>query len=224
MWLQPRTHLGLPTSRPATALPVGRWQSTEKSLPQDLSDPELQFRFDDLPVSEHPHRIILGHFAAPGILVGAPLTNKFHMTSIDAYHDASTKAEEAREGERSAVFQQFSPDVTCRMVAKIAHGAAVAELGMGAFDAFLPDIIMGRSPYISHFVGSNRRRGRKKTTLHEITLDVTGGYLVANVQLFAKFGFRAYQAVVGRLRPSSGILHISTTLTNPYAAAIKLPI
>src|ERR1700733_15227494 len=38
-WHQARTHLGLPTSRPATELPIGVWKSDGTLFP-DLSPPE----------------------------------------------------------------------------------------------------------------------------------------------------------------------------------------
>ena len=45
-------------------------------------------------------------------------------------------------------------------IAKIAHGAAVAELGFDAFVPLLPDAILGKDRYVSHLVGGSFARAR----------------------------------------------------------------
>ena len=94
------------------------------------------------------------------------------------------------EGKRSAGFQPFSPDLICRSIAKIAHGAAVAELGFDAFEPMLPPIISGSDKNISHLIGSTIGKGHKRGKLHEIALGLSG--------LFARFGMQPFRAVVGR--------------------------
>jgi hypothetical protein len=86
-----------------------------------------------------------------------------------------------------------------RMLAKIAHGAAVAELGSDAFDPVLIDIILGRSSYCGHYVGSPWSwRTRKSETLHGVRLEIRNGWLVAFVQLFARYHAPWYYVVVGK--------------------------
>jgi hypothetical protein len=116
-------------------------------------------------------------------------------------------------GERAGIFEPFSPNVTFRSIAKIAHGAAVAELGVDAFEPFLPDIIMGRSPYISRFIGCSPIKGRRQPNLHEIVLSTRRGFVVAQVQLFAKFGLRPFLAVVGQPKEALLKWHRSSALT-----------
>jgi hypothetical protein len=140
---------------------------------------------------------LLPVFTPPRILWDQPESEFVYLTKIAA-HAEEKSIPGARLDEQSGEFQSFRPDIFCRFIAKIAHGAAVAELGLDAFDPLLPDIIAGRSKYFSHLVGSTIKRGTYRTSLHEISLFLQRGYVVASVQLFAKFGFRPYAAVVGR--------------------------
>jgi hypothetical protein len=84
-----------------------------------------------------------------------------------------------------------------RMLAKIAHGLAVAELGLEGFDPGLPDLILGRNPLLaSYLVG----RGmvpmpvpeNAPLPLHNIRLlgATSGGRHMAavNMRLFAELG------------------------------------
>jgi hypothetical protein len=95
----------------------------------------------------------------------------------------------------------------------MAHAAAVAELGFDAFSPMLPDVILGRSPNISHLVGSATTKGRKRAALHAITLSIRGQYLIATVQLFAKFGIHPFLIVVGKAAPSLLKWRMSALLT-----------
>jgi hypothetical protein len=121
------------------------------------------------------------------------------------------------KGRKAGFFEPFSPNIICRSIAKIAHGAAVAELGLDTFEPFLPDIILGHDPYISHYVGSKIGKGHKRIALHEISLTLQGGFIVAQVQLFARLGLRPYIAVVGRSKDSR-MMGLSSIITLSSAA------
>jgi hypothetical protein len=151
MWLAPRTHLGLKTSQKRNALRVGRWRDTGEAFPPDMG--EVEFRWDDIPLSDHPFVIIHPWFRPPGILWNEDPTKGFHMWGTNAYVEA--KPPVSPPGERTANFEPFNPDLFCRSIAKIAHSAAMAEFGAGRFVPLLPNIIMRRSPHISHLVGGS---------------------------------------------------------------------
>lgn len=203
----PRTHLGMPTSRPQEKLPIGRWMAPTSEIPENMRD--VNFRFDQIPVHDHPFRILRPVFLPPSILWDEPASENFTVTKIQAYFDGRPTPPGA-PGEQTAEFQKFSPDILLRFIAKIAHGAAVAELGLDAFSPLLPDIILGRNPFISHMVGSAIRRRRPAHHLHEITIVLRRGFIVAVVRLFNLP--HSYIAVVGRAREDLATLHTSALM------------
>lgn len=213
MWQTPRTHLNM--SKRRTTLPYGTWVAETSELPQNMH--EVDFEFEELPVDEHPNTIMLPKFGPPGLLWGLQPSSTFTLTGVSVYRDPDAPNPSVT-GRQAAEFQPFSPDAICRSIAKISHAAAVAEFGFDAFLPMLPDIILGRNSNISHLVGSTLTRGRRREALHEITLFVSRGHLLAKVQLFAKYGLQPFLAVVGRALPPLTDWHISCQLTSSSVA------
>lgn len=194
-WLAPRTHLALPTSDPRTTLRIGTWDDTgDDRLPESMA--KVNFKFEEILVDEHPGITFLPVFQRPRILLGNPPSAG--VGPVGFWNSPIRRMPRAPQGKRVADVQPFAVGPIARMIAKIAHGAAVAELGLDAFEPLLPDIIMGRSDHIFHLVGNVSKRGRKRVALHRITLELEQGFIVANVQLFARLRGPIFQAVVGR--------------------------
>jgi hypothetical protein len=87
-----------------------------------------------------------------------------------------------------------------RMLAKIGHGYAMAELGLGSFKPLLTDIILNRPPmHIGHYVGGLFGHMPKADDLHLITLSDfwRRNLVVVEVQLFADRELPVYVVVVG---------------------------
>lgn len=89
-----------------------------------------------------------------------------------------------------------------RMLAKIAHGYAVAELGLHNFRPFLLHIIKEQKPYyLTHFIGSDIVPPGEATDLHEIEIDKSelwGQHLiVVRLRLFATMKSQNHFIVVG---------------------------
>jgi hypothetical protein len=194
MWVAPRTHLGMPTSSPKINLPLGKWTSDTSGLPANIDD--VDFEFEDTPIGNHPFRIMFPRFAPPGILWNEKPSTNFTLRGISMHVSPSERTQED-SNRRAAEFQPFDPSLVCRSIAKIAHGAAVAHFGLESFTPMLPNIILGNDRNISYLVGSTLRKGKKQNSLHQITLDVRRGYVLATVQLFAKYGIQPFLAVVG---------------------------
>jgi hypothetical protein len=196
-FVQARTFLKLPMYDERyrlTDLRVGSFAGDE-TWP-DLTD---NFQWDQMPVADHPAAIVVPIFDEPGILSGAALTRSFRVRGQSGrFLNDAAKPPPATLG-RSAVFLPFDPGTLAQFIAKIGHGAARAMLGPDAFEPLLPDIIRNRSEHVSHLVGSPARvHWPESRTLHRVTLSLDRGFVVATVQLFARYHIAPFMAVVGR--------------------------
>jgi len=184
-------------------------------MPQNLSDPACEFEFEEVPVDIHPFCIVAPQFAPPGILDDREPTESFLVVRAHAFADFEKFANfPKKEGTHVGIFQPFNPQTICRSVAKIAHGAAVAELGLNAFEPLLPDIILGKSKLVSHLIGHSQSRGLPADQMHRIALSLRQGYVIATVQLFAKYRIQPFLAVVGIASPRLSAWHMSSTITD----------
>jgi hypothetical protein len=158
---------------------------------------------------EYPGMVISFVNGLPGILVGALPTENYSggiaMTTLPGFGERLNKLRaKFRAGE-----VQFNPEFDIqhlgRMLAKIAHGYATAELGLGSFCPLLLNIILNRPPlHISHYVGGIRdQEPPEGTDLHEIEIDTTGlglgRYVVVRIQLFADRKLPVYYVVAGAI-------------------------
>jgi hypothetical protein len=87
-----------------------------------------------------------------------------------------------------------------RMLAKIAHGYAVAELGLDGFRPTLLDIILNDDPqFIGRHVGGALDDSPASDELHEIKVDdfFARRWVVVEVRLFANRGMPTYWVVAG---------------------------
>ena len=105
----------------------------------------------------------------------------------------------------SVSFESSGFHIHClgKMLAKIAHAYAIAELGYGTFLPLLANIILNKPPrYISRYVGglcdSEAPLGND---LHTIEIDPglgQGRYIVVRIQLFADRKLPVYYVIVGQ--------------------------
>lgn len=169
-------------------------------------------RWKPVSPADHPHAFFLPRFARPGIFGSRQFTEKFVMQQPAA---ETCIGQRIFDPDRGAQFMQtFTPDLFCKMLAKIAHGAAVAELGLNAFEPWLPKLIGGDWPYLSHYIGATRWKLVTTGTLHQIWLRLQYGYLIATVRLFARYGFQGYDVVVGRAVQLPNNIHQRWTYTD----------
>ncbi len=97
-----------------------------------------------------------------------------------------------------------------RMLAKIAHSYAVAELGIDGFTPFLTNIVLGTDTrHLSHYIGGTREVPPASNNAYEIKLTITESigrerYLVVTIRLLSDVqGMPEYWAVVGKLRDNA---------------------
>jgi HNH endonuclease len=202
MLIAPRTHWKIKTRRPKkrpTMLPVG------------IGEPEKDFEWRGASITDHPLAFGLPVFAPAGILTNEPPRREFHLLTAWAYKSDEADDRLKAHGETAGMWQWFSPELFCRMLAKIAHSFVVAELHLDSFVAFLPDIILGRSEIISHHVGGTIAPDVPPTSTpagselqHDLAIyyrSVRDGPPVvsATVQLFSTLHAPVYEVIVGRM-------------------------
>jgi hypothetical protein len=89
----------------------------------------------------------------------------------------------------------------CRMLAKIGHSLAMAELGRGLFKPMLLDLILRDHRDSIRLIGGDPELSEPSNALHELGLGylrVSGNdYVVATIRLFAHQGGPTYYVVVG---------------------------
>jgi len=101
----------------------------------------------------HPGVVVLpGLRDLPGILTGKPPEPVIHFEHqifghLDIVAETKRKLQEQR-----VVGIDLDGYSWVRMLAKIAHGYAVAELGLNRFAPALPDLILGRNPSLAGYL------------------------------------------------------------------------
>ena len=159
-----------------------------------------------VPVDDHPGVLILPSFDPPGMVSGrAPtvgsglvmhfwrITNDYDQR-IQRLHDAGIKGVKIHE--------QIALKPFLRMLAKIAHGMAVADYGIDGFRPLLIDVILKGDPSAPYFVGSATDRTppsepMKTWARTEVRSIGNKKYVVAFFRLFAYLGTPVYSVVVG---------------------------
>jgi hypothetical protein len=93
----------------------------------------------------------------------------------------------------------FNPEDFARLLAKIAHGIAVLNYGIGAFKTnYILPIIKGNTRDIDKWIGSEvASKGSEDLS---VTLNEVGNDLVAKIRLFGKGNVPSYIVVVGSLK------------------------
>jgi len=109
-------------------------------------------------------------------------------------------------------------DAYCRMLAKIAHSYAVAELGYKSFEPVLARFIRGQPLENAwHWIGSDTALPPAEQHLHDIQWCVpTIGetiYVMVSLRLFSFVGSPRYHIIVGRLtRPVDQLPYLQQPL------------
>jgi hypothetical protein len=201
-----RIHIGVQTRHPKerpTELPTRvRRAGAEERVP--------------LTVRDHPNFLLMPVWDHPGALIGAPLTKEFPGLVGNLYHEVPTSIGSAlglRHAEMIQIIPEFRVDTEqfARAIAKIAYCQAVAQFGLEGFRPLaIRDVILGKYPGISQFVGSSLSlpppRHPPGTQHVVIIYDVNIGprlrLLLATVRLFADSGTKdhglpIYTVVVG---------------------------
>ena len=100
----------------------------------------------------------------------------------------------------------MEPHKFARMLAKIAHGVAVAFKGLDAFEPLLPDLILGNTDLAPYLIGGSGSCAPipKDRPMHEAEVKwrnyAVGRLLVCHIRLFVLLETPVYYVIVGRPR------------------------
>jgi hypothetical protein len=151
----------------------------------------------EIPIEDHPGLLFMPMTAPGGMPIG--------VKGYNLVPDLEERERRLDDKYKDWMGVQYhDPHAFCRMLAKIAHAHAVAELGMDAFEPLLPDLILGKSEDASHFVGSGDM-GMAPQVPHQLEVGQGLGredLKVVQVQLFAYLNTPVYLIVVGRVKSS----------------------
>lgn len=96
---------------------------------------------------------------------------------------------------------KVNPQLFARFLAKIAHGYAVAYLGVDGFAPFLPEVILDESSDPFLYVGGYSEPPANEAALHSVEhgYAVLGGtkFVLVRIRLFASLGAPEYVVVAG---------------------------
>jgi hypothetical protein len=150
---------------------------------------------------DFPTLLVSFEFDPPGIILRQPKSELFAgriiISQLPSFAERLGRLNaKYKFNEGIALGNQGDGTDLARMLAKIGHGYAVAEMGLGSFRPFLTEIILNRPPmYIGHYVGGLFGHMPKGDDLHLITLSDFWGrnLVVAEIQLFSSRTRRALE-------------------------------
>jgi hypothetical protein len=222
MWWPFRKRIGAPTRRKnqPEMLEIRRIRGAKVG-----DDGVLQYQtagITKLPPTEFPLIFYTFVFTTPGILIGRDPSASVPYDAWGKVNEEDFRKQAPGHGEGFRAGPEI-PGALARMIAKIAHAYAVAELGEKSFNPLLRGLIRGERQNPFHLVGGELAVPEATEHFHEIGLEATCvgnvDYLIANIRLFAFIGAPQYRVVVGELYSA---IDQKAFLTKPlYAIDIK---
>ena len=168
-----------------------------------------------IPVTQdrYPFLITFPYLGMPRLLAGEPrssapgaVTSRLWIRGASPHYDFHVLLKQLL-GELSinAVMPESRADVAafCRLLAKIAHSFATAELGQHGFESTVTSYVSGADlSHCLYYIGSGDRDEHPTDSLHELTIlnGPLGAPLVVRVRLLAKLGTPTYYVVVAESR------------------------
>jgi len=176
-----------------------------KKVPQPPMTAEVDGVETILEDKDFPGILVAFKFPAPSILKLGPPATEMIAAGIDAriLPEFGDRLNRIRGGANQVRFSTKSMDTVlfCRLLAKIAHCYAVAELGVDGFKPYLLDII--RDPdarFIGEYVGDAMAVDNRGEDLHEVYQEDfyrKSKHVVVCVRLFGNYGLPTYWVVAG---------------------------
>lgn len=157
---------------------------------------------------EYPGLLMSFVFPLPTVLLGIPPTGDSFAGGISLgtlpEFGERLNALRAKYGNKVEFPTRGSAEAVGRLLAKIAHAYAAAEIGLDNFKPYLLGIIRNQDPYLlSHLVGSAVGTPPVSEDLHEIEILPaeglgTGKLIAVKIHLFSNYqGMTAHYVVAG---------------------------
>lgn len=184
-------------------------------------DGRLEYR--EIALVDFPAMCMGFRWLAPGILRRIAPTNIFEGELVVRQNPDELK-KFIGDGEAFKI-GRVAPGDFARMLAKIAHSFAMAELGADAFEPLLPDLILGKSETAPYLVGGD---ATEESSSVELPLHYLGPmyasvdevlYLLIAIRLFSKMGMPRYHVVVGRSTQKLSFIQQTS-----HAKEVKFPV
>jgi hypothetical protein len=203
-------------ARVAANFPTRRPKERPDLLPLEI-ERDGKYETVQIAASDHPGFLDLPLLAPPGVLVARPPTRGVMIQGHERLLFGKHPGEVLKQLGASAMQATFNWDVTAfaKLLAKIAYGMAVAELGVQPLEQIkvLP-LIRGEADDASTWIGSEvfRLRIEEKRPTHAAALmrvpdpgEKFADLLCAQVKLFAPSGATGYRVVLRRMWRPIGV-------------------
>lgn len=170
----------------------------KKRAPVSYLDRNGLVRRTELPSLEHPTGLSMPKFSS----LPLRLTNGIALPETHIWRLGPSKEKIAAVTSHLDLQAVQIADVDLesfvRLVAKIAHGFAVAHFGYEGFRPFLPDLILGNARNWGELIGGELEDKPPLNSRDHLRLDIYEGPVIGcEVRLFAQYGAPTYHAAVG---------------------------
>lgn len=216
LWWPFRTKIGAPSrNKPPENFSLKRMRVDGYDRENDAITAYTKLSMDELKPEEFPLFYQTFEFPPPGIFANRSTSNDIEYRSWCKIDDSEFRKFAGRDKEGFRL-SPGEPEAFCRMIAKIAHAYAEAELGGSLFTQILTKYIRGAPLDRLQWIGCRENTPAPTAALHEIriTQEViqSTNYLVIDIRLFACIGTPVYRVVVGELlQPLSQIPSIANS-------------
>lgn len=187
MFIDTRTHLGLKSSKEKRP-PLKIW----------FDDQDGTARWEEVERSDHPLAFFTFNFSRAGILTGRePNLDPNIEGQIVATPFFAERFAKLNPG--ASLHFTGDTDLLARMLAKMAHAFSVATHGYKGKKHLLPDLILGKSNDLFHYLGGTMEtRKIDSETLHSISAKKIDDYVIVYITLFAYLSGPTYEIVAAR--------------------------
>jgi len=146
-----------------------------------------------VPIDMYPAFHTLPEFERPGILAGEEPAGEFKNVRLHAWWPPDLQSRLGHlkaAGMKKKSLSGFLFNDFVRLIAKIAHGVAVANYGHASFHPFLLETILNRSTSAAYYIGgTGERLPEKENETHRVTTAIhhvdEKVLLVVTIRLFA---------------------------------------
>jgi len=193
-------------------LPTRRRKKRPKKLPLKIkySSTEKEHQIVLVDQQKFPFLITFPYFETPGIVNGNKVhrsggrkNKKLWIRGASPYYSFRGLMEKLLyEMKAYEIFPESKAEVPafCKLLAKIAHSFAVAEIGLSKFEAALkPIIVADQLSHCMHYIGSTGNDKPPEDILHDLAILEFNNIndILVNIRLLCKLGTPTYIVAVG---------------------------